>query len=229
MKIVAVLGSPNGEKGNTGALLALVLQGAEKRGAGTEIITIRKDEIKPCVACDVCHKKGGCPQKDKYEEIKDKIMKADGLVLATPNYIFHVSAQLKAFIDRCCSVVHCLGFEGKYGASVVTAGGGEEEPIADYLEHFLAITGAVPVGSVWATMSQVEGQNFPPDVRDKAIALGERLVEAWAAREKSPAYEPVTEQFRERMRSLILWRKEEWPFEYEYWKECRGLMEVNAG
>jgi hypothetical protein len=29
--------------------------------------------------------------------------------------------------------------------------------------------------------------------------------------------------FRERMRSLVLYRKEEWPYEYKYWQN-KGLM-----
>jgi len=225
MKIVAVIGSPRGAKGNTGNLLNLVLEGARLSGASTEIIAIKGREMRPCRGCDVCHKKGVCPQKDSFNEIRGKIMEADGLVLASPNYIFHVSAQLKAFIDRCCGVVHCLGFEGKYGASVVTSGGGDEEAIADYMNHFLAITGATPVGAVWATMGQIEGQNFPDDLKVEARALGGRLVTAWKNNETNPRYSTTSAQFLERMKSLMLWRKTEWPYEYEYWKTHRGLTE----
>jgi len=223
MKIVSIIGSPMGTKGNTAALLKVVLEGAKSQGAETEIIAIKGSEVKPCKGCDACHKKGNCPQKDSFNAIKEKIMRADGLVLASPNYIFHVSAQLKAFVDRCCGVVHCLGFEGKYGASVVTSGGGDEKPIADYMNHFLAITGAIPVGSVWATMAEIEGHNFPQNIKKKAFTLGEKLVTAWRNKERIPEWDPVTSQFRERMRSLILWRRQEWPHEYQYWKDCRGL------
>ncbi|HOC45329.1 MAG: flavodoxin family protein [Syntrophorhabdaceae bacterium] len=223
MKIIALVGSPKGMNGNTAALLNIVLEGARNQGAETETIAIRGKEIRPCLSCDACHKHGVCPQKDAFNAIKAKIMDADGLVLASPNYIFHVSAQLKAFIDRCCGIVHCVGFEGKYGAAVVTSGGGEERPIASYLNHFLAITGAIPIGSVWATMSQVEGQNFPDNVRKKAFSLGENLVKAWKSKTTSSKYNKVSSQFEERMRSLILWRKQEWPYEYKYWKQHRGL------
>ena len=223
MKIIAVVGSPRGVKGATGALVRIVLQGAEGLGATTEVVAIRGQEVRPCKACDACHRTGSCPQKDSFKAIKEKIDRADGLILATPNYISHVSAQLKAFFDRCCGVVHCQGFEGKYGASVVTSGGGDEGPIADYMSHFLAVTGAVPVGSVWATMGQIQGHDFPDDTRKKALALGERLVKAWSSKETTPEYQEITASFRERMRSLILWRKQEWPYEYEYWKACRGL------
>jgi len=223
MKIIALVGSPRGMNGDTAALLKIVLQGAMSQGAETETIAIRGEEVKPCRGCDVCHKRGVCPQKDAFNTIKAKIMGADGLILASPNYIFHVSAQLKAFLDRCCGVVHCVGFEGKYGAAVVTSGGGDERPIAAYLNHFLAITGAIPVGSVWATMGQIDGQNFPDDVRKKAYALGEKLVKAWKSKKTSGKYNRVSSQFKEGMRSLILWRKQEWPYEYEYWKQHQGL------
>jgi len=223
MNIVAIIGSPRGAKGNTGNLLNLVLEGARLSGASTEVVAIKGREIKPCRGCDVCHKKGVCPQKDSFNEIRGKIMEADGLVLASPNYIFHVSAQLKAFIDRCCGVVHCLDFEGKYGASVITSGGGDEKAIAEYMNHFLAITGAAPVGAVWATMGRIEGQNFPDDLKAEARALGEKLVTAWKNKETNPQYSAVSVQFRERMKSLMLWRKTEWPYEYEYWKTRRGL------
>jgi multimeric flavodoxin WrbA len=164
MKIVSIIGSPKGVEGNTGALLKIVLEGAKGKGAETEIIAIKGQEVKPCKGCDTCHKKGSCPQKDDYAMIKEKVMKADGLILATPNYISNVSAQMKAFLDRCCGVVHCQDFQGKYGASVVSSGGGDEKTIADYLQHFLAVTGGVPVGSVWATMGHIEGRSFPEDL-----------------------------------------------------------------
>ncbi len=223
MNIVSIIGSPRGVKGATASLLKIVLEGAESKGANTEIIALKGQEVKPCRACDTCHKIGSCPQRDSFAAIKEKIDNADGLVLATPNYIFQVSAQLKAFLDRCCGVVHRLGFEGKYGASVVTSGGGDEKPIADYMNHFLATTGVVPVGYVVATMSLIKGYDFPRDIRERAFTLGEKLVTAWKNKVTVPEYGCVTSEFRDRMRALMLWRQEEWPYEYKYWKEHRDL------
>jgi multimeric flavodoxin WrbA len=223
MKIAAVVGSPRGVKGATGTLAKLVLEGAEAAGAAIEIFAVKGQEVKPCKACDTCHRVGACAQKDAFATIKAAVDGADAIVLATPNYISHVSAQLKAFIDRCCGAVHLQSFEGKYGAAVVTSGGGDEAPIADYMNRFLAACGAVPVGSVWATMGQIQGYDFPPDTREKALALGRRLVEAFEAGESSPDYAWLTLQFKERMRSLMNWRKDEWPYEYEYWKAHKGL------
>ncbi len=106
---------------------------------------------------------------------------------------------------------------------MVTAGGADEEPMAEYLNQFLAVTGVFPVGSVWATMSRVEGQDFPPHVRGGAFALGDHLVAAWEREEGSEEHGDVASRFAERMR--VLMRKDEWPYEYEYWNRHRSLTE----
>jgi multimeric flavodoxin WrbA len=219
MKIVSLLATPHGLKGNTAALLKLVLEGGASAGAETEIIQLRGDTVLPCRACDHCHKKGTCAQKDDFEAIKQKIYEADGLVLASPNYIFSVSAQLKAFMDRCCGVVHCISFEGRYGASVVTSGGGGEMPIADYMNHFLVMTGIRPVGAVWATVGGMSTPDFTEETRQEALALGRRLVESWKNKVTIPGVEKEMNEFRERMRLLTMYRQEEWPYEWEYWQK----------
>ena len=223
MNLVSVIGSYHGLKGSTARLLDWVIQGAESLGAKNENIVLKGDSVLPCMGCDHCHRKGGCVQKDAFESIKQKINVADGLILASPNYIFSVSAQLKAFMDRCCGVIHCLGFEGKYGASVVTSGGGDEPPIADYMNHFLITTGIVPVGAVWATMGNISGNEFPSDIKEKAIALGRKLVTDWQSGEKSSEIAKAMTDFHNRMESLMRYREEEWPYEYEYWVEHRRL------
>lgn len=224
MKIVQLIGSPHGIKGSTARLARIVSDGAESMGAAVETVVLKGKTVLPCKGCDACHKTGRCVQKDEFESIKEKILDADGVILASPNYIFSVSAQMKAFMDRCCQVIHCLSFEGKYGVSVVTSGGGDEAPIADYMNHFLMITGIRPAGAVWATMGTIEGDGFPEPIHQNAFDLGKTLVTAWQNKTVSAETEKTIQEFKERMRSLMLWRKDEWPYEYEFWKTRRGLV-----
>lgn len=210
-------------KGNTGRLTLEVLAAAEAQGASVETIALPGGTVLPCRACDTCHKKGACPQKDDFLSIKEKIMESDGVVLASPNYIFSVSAQLKAFMDRCCGVIHCMAFDGKYGASVVTSGGGDEPAIADFMNHFLITTGVKPVGAVWATMGSIRGDKFPDEIKEQAKALGEKLVDWWKNKTSAPGIEKERDYFTGRMKRLMEYRKEEWPFEYEFWRKNRGL------
>ncbi len=223
MKIIALVGSPHKAKGNTASLTRLVLDGAEQAGARTETIYLPGSSVLPCRGCNYCHQTGRCSQKDSFQEIQQKIKAADGLVLGSPNYIFNVSAQMKAFMDRCGSMVHCLGFHGKYGAAVITSGGGDEEAIAEYLTHFLMITGISSVGAVWATMGLISGPGFPEEIVGRALGLGQRLVQAWRDKETFPEIQQKMAAFKERMRQLIQYRRQEWPFEYEYWQKNWGL------
>lgn len=222
MKIISLLASPHGLEGNTAGLLEHVMDGARSAGAEIETVVLPGDTVGPCKACDVCHIKGTCPQKDEFEAIKAKIYEADGLVLACPNYIFHVTAQLKAFIDRCCGVIHCMSFRGKYGASVVTSGGGGEEPIAEYMSKFMVATGITPIGSVSATMGGLQGE-FPDNLKEEAKALGKKLVESCESKATFPEVEKAQAEFREHMQMLITLRKDDWPYEYEYWQEHYGM------
>jgi multimeric flavodoxin WrbA len=218
LNIVSILGSPHGLAGNTGRLLELVLAGVRAEGASTETICLGAGEVRPCVACDACHKTGRCPLPDVFEELRAKIAAADGVILASPNYIFSVSAQLKAFMDRCCGTIHCLGFEGKYGAAVVTSGGGDE-PIVDYIGKFQLATGIRPIGGVHATMAAQPEGAFTEGIEQQARQLSAELVRACRERRTDPEVERQMRDFRARMRELVVWRREEWPYEYAYWQD----------
>ena len=63
------------------------------------------------------------------------MLAADGIVLASPNYISNVSAQMKALLDRCFSMFHCQMLHGKYGACVVASGGPLFQKVEEYLVH----------------------------------------------------------------------------------------------
>ena len=110
-----------------------------------------------------------------------------------------------------------------YGVSVVTSGSGDEKPIANYMNHFLISTGIVPVGSVWATMGLLTDDQFSEDIKKNAFDLGCRLVEAWKTKTVDPEVKTKMDDFHQRMRSLMAWRKAEWPFEYNYWVTHHGL------
>jgi hypothetical protein len=91
------------------------------------------------------------------------------------------------------------------------------------MNHFLITTGVTPVGAVWATMGTLAGDDFPEEILRQARELGKNLVRSWKERVVIPEAEQVRKSFGERMRRLMLYRKEDWPYEYEFWKKHRGL------
>lgn len=102
MKVLAINGSPRGEKGNTEVLLQEFLNGCIDTGAETETIYLKDKKIKHCIGCFTCWTKtpGKCIHKDDMEELLLKISEADVMVYATPLYYFTVTGLMKDFIDR---------------------------------------------------------------------------------------------------------------------------------
>jgi multimeric flavodoxin WrbA len=219
MKILAIIGSPRGMQGNTGRLLEEVLAGVSETGAETEILSLKTLDVQPCVACDVCHKTGICNIKDDYESIKVKLLACDGFILASPNYIFSVSAQMKALFDRCNGLIHCMALEGKYAAVVETSGGGEDEEVITYMSRFVNALGANSVGGIGSPMAGI--RTFPDETNlyNKARSLGRELCRSVAEQRAFPDQDAFISGFRTRMSGLVDFMKEYWVFEREYWEK----------
>lgn len=102
MKIFAVNGSPNKDKGNTERILKPFLQGAKGAGAQIDLIYAKDKNIKPCLGCNACWLKtpGSCIQKDDMAGLVDLMRQCDVAVLASPIYVGGVTGQMKTMLDR---------------------------------------------------------------------------------------------------------------------------------
>jgi len=217
MKILAIIGSPHGMQGNTGRLLDEVLLGVQRGGGEIDLVSLAKAKVQPCESCDACHKTGTCPVKDDFEMIKAKLLACDAFILASPNYIFSVTAQMKALFDRCCSIIHCISLEGKYGAVVETSGSGEDEEIIRYMERFIRTVGAQSVGGIGSPMAGF--RKFPDEegLFAKAQGLGMELCRCVHEKLHFPEQDEFRNAFKSRMERLVEYRKNEWTYENEYW------------
>ena len=221
MKIIAIIGSPHGMKGNTGRLLDEVVAGAATAGATVEILSLAGITLQPCVACNACHVTGICPLPDGFEAIKNKLLAADGFILASPNYIFSVTAQLKILFDRLNGVIHCQSLTGKYGAVVETSGGGEDEEVLVYMQRFVNSLGAQTVGGIGSAMAGI--RTFPEEdaLFARARSLGADLVSSIQARRHYPEQAANIATFSARMEGLVTMMQEYWPYERAVWQEKR--------
>lgn len=222
MKIIAINASPRGMQGNTGRLLDEVLAGVAASGGQTEVLLLKSLEVKPCVACDVCHKTGICNIPDDYEGIKEQLLAADGFILASPNYIYSVTAQLKALLDRLNGVIHCQSMEGKYAALVETSGGGEDQEVLDYMARSVNLLGATAVGGVGSSVAGF--RTFPGEdaLYARARNLGAELCACIRERRRFPEQEAFHAGFRARMTGLVDFMQEQWVFEREWWAKKRA-------
>jgi multimeric flavodoxin WrbA len=96
---VAIYGSPR-RKGNTAALLKKAIEGARDCGADVEEIVLRDLKISPCLEIYGCMQAGECAIKDDFQMVRDKILHAQGLILASPVFFYSVSSHTKILMDR---------------------------------------------------------------------------------------------------------------------------------
>ena len=102
MNVLILMGSPR-KNGNTAALLKPFTDELERGGAVVETVWLHDREIRPCIACRSCQQDWtifGCSQKDDGQELFDKILACDLLVLATPIYAWYCTPPMKALLDR---------------------------------------------------------------------------------------------------------------------------------
>jgi multimeric flavodoxin WrbA len=102
MKVLAINSSPNMERGVTGFLLNLLIEGMKESGAEVEIHYTRKLSIEPCKACFNCWfvTEGVCSIEDDMKFFLPKIAEADFLIVASPLYIDGITGPMKNLIDR---------------------------------------------------------------------------------------------------------------------------------
>jgi multimeric flavodoxin WrbA len=123
MKVTAFIGSAR--KKHTYEVTELFLQKLQACGdMECEIIRLSDYNLGTCKGCIACMDKGEeyCPLKDDRDKLIDKMLNSDGVIFASPNYFFQVSALMKLFIDRLAYFGHRPRFFGKAFTSIVAQG-----------------------------------------------------------------------------------------------------------
>ena len=155
MKIVVLKGSPR-RSGNSNWLADQFIKGAAEAGHEVSEFDCTKHKVGGCLACNACGMNGPCVQKDDFAPLREELLAADAIVLATPIYYFGVSAQLKTVIDRFYSINAVIG--GKKSVFIATMGnpdiqvGDSAKMMYDKMVAYLGWEdcGQIIVSGVWA-------------------------------------------------------------------------------
>lgn len=164
MNVLAICGSPR-KNGNTEYLTKVVLKELEKENINTEFISLADKELSECTGCYHCVENKECLFKDDFQEIFDKMLKADAIILASPVYHASITSKLKSLLDR-------AGFTGRWiGSEMVDSSSSYDWKGTAFSRKFVApITVARRTGhtfafsqlALWATVNDcfVVGSNY---------------------------------------------------------------------
>jgi multimeric flavodoxin WrbA len=139
MKVLTIIGSPR-KKGNSYQAAKKLEEHLKHKGDYQfEYLFLKNFNLQDCKGCFNCISRGieYCPIKDDLYIIQKKIEEADGLVLASPVYVMHISALLKTFIDRQAYLCHRPEFNGKKSMVLCTTAGLGIKETLKYMESVL--------------------------------------------------------------------------------------------
>ena len=144
MKVLIINGSPRAE-GNTALAINEMVKIFDAEGVETQVVRIGHLDVRGCIACGTCARKGKCVFDDVVNELAPMFEEADGLVVASPVYYASANATLIACLDR---LFYGTGFDKtmKVGACVTAARRGGLSATFDELNKYFTISG-MPVAS----------------------------------------------------------------------------------
>lgn len=167
MKVLLINGSPHKE-GCTFTALTEIKDQLEKEGIDSEIFWIGNKPVRGCIACGKCGTLEKCAfDDDVANEIIDKILESDGLIIGSPVYYAGPNGALCAILDRVFYSASAK-FAFKPGASVVSCRRGGSTASFDRLNKYFTISNMPVVASKYWNM--VHG-NSPEEVKQDLEGL----------------------------------------------------------
>ncbi|MBF0585444.1 flavodoxin family protein [Prosthecochloris sp. N3] len=151
--VLAINGSPR-NNGNTAHMIKQVLQALEQEGCTTETVRIGGTDIRGCSACYRCieTKDRRCSMnRDCFNDVFERMLNADAIILASPTYFADITPELKALIDRAGFVSRVNGqlFRHKVGSALVSLRRGGGVHAFDSINHLFQACGMFMVGSTY--------------------------------------------------------------------------------
>jgi len=179
MRVTAFIG--NAQKRHTYDATEQFLKNLQNLGdIDYEIVRLSDYHLETCKGCRLCIDNGEelCPLKDDRDLLIGKILNSDGVIFASPNYSFQVSAWMKIFLDRMGFLFHRPRFFGITFTSLVNEGIYGGRKIVKYLDFVGSGLGFNAVkGRCILTIVPVTGER-----RRKNDRMIEKLSEEFYAR-----------------------------------------------
>ncbi len=196
MKVAIVYG--NQHKGSTYHCVEIFKNNISQKES-TEFIEFFLPKNMPyfCVGCFNCIYKGeeNCPHAESMKPIIDAFDMADGIVLASPNYVMNVSGAMKSFLDHMAfrwlpHRPHAGTFD-KIGAAIATTAGMGAGKVVRYMRQNLDYWGVKRIYTSQIAVMAKSWEEVSPKNKVKAgkrmAKLADRFYKAYVKRGKTKA------------------------------------------
>ncbi|MBS4537494.1 flavodoxin family protein [Clostridium sp. D2Q-11] len=171
----------------------LAIMGASKNGNTTEVINYFEKKLKQTMNCQFeylylsdynidfctgCHNcifdgEDKCPHFSEVQKIEDKILEVDGVILATPGYMFSVTGIMKNFLDHVAYNCHRPKYFGKKLFIIANCTKWQEESVFKPMETWAKGSGFSFVGKLYVDI-------LPFPLKDKELDKRRNLIQKGA-------------------------------------------------
>ena len=161
-----------------------------------DYVSLAGKRINGCIGCTLCASDNRCKLQDDWNDIGDKMLKADAIVFGAPNYFSKMNAMGHACWERTFSFRHreIFNLAGKLGV-VISAGYEGEDYVKPQIEDFMlrnkmAVVESVRVEGygqcytcgyghdcgvgrvvrVHGFLDKIEDRDFPPHFKQQELA-----------------------------------------------------------
>lgn len=177
--VIGIISSAH-EGSNSAIMVREALKGAIGRGAETKEIFLPDYHLDYCKGCLICMKNGKCCLMDGFNELREQLYSADGIIWGAPTYAGAPNAIMKNFIDRLGMYeMSTSSLGGKYMAGIASASSsGIAKKVAKSLSRF-GIGGtfmrSYSVGYLGAGFKGGRNADNDRELLEKARKLGAKL------------------------------------------------------
>lgn len=174
-----------------------------------EFLSLKDFEIKPCIGCENCLRRGKCNIRDGAEIILQKMSGADGIIIGTPVYLRQISGYLKVLIDRGCAWYHRSPLVGKpiFFVSSTQASGSKQA--VRYLNDLSIQWGTINTGSISRTMF-----NLDKDISLKSLSKFKYYLEDGNIVKYRPDFKQIIEFNTQKVLAVNIL-----PLDLTYWQD----------
>lgn len=139
-KVLALIGSRR-KNGNTAKFVNSICEKFDSSEVEKEIIFPQDLSLRPCLGCNECFINACCDLEDDMVSLRDKILKSDAFIIASPVYIHNISADLMLILERISWWTHILCLSGKPVVALSTCSGNGFDTVISLLEKYLTMMG----------------------------------------------------------------------------------------
>lgn len=170
----------------------LAIMGCAKNGNTTEVVKYFEKKLMDSIECEVeylylmdynidfctgCHNcifigEDKCPHSIEVKMIEDKILNFDGVILATPGYMFSVTGIMKNFLDHVAYNCHRPKYFNKKAFLIANCTKWQEKSVFTPMETWVKGSGFTLSGKIYVDMLPFPMNKKEMDKRRKLIEKG---------------------------------------------------------